>query len=237
MSPPGTPAGSRLRTRSRTTRRNGTPASRTRAPSPAPRARAPAPAPSRPRPPHPRRRPKARTPRPHPTADAPQRHTDRPASQKPPRRAPRQAAARPASPCDAACAAPRHPRVNQSSITDRIRPQLRSRPTRRRTLRRRHRVRQRLAHRPSMHPMTPRKRPDRQLLPRKIAPDRLELLHSAHSFQPPHRAQQERAASGSDRTEVGPLQTSTVGPDQMSTLTQTDSLGVPWPSKHRTHSA
>ncbi len=32
------------------------------------------------------------------------------------------------------------------------------------------------------------------------------------------KAQQERAASGSDRTEVGPLQTSTLGPDQMSTL-------------------
>jgi hypothetical protein len=82
----------------------------------------------------------------------------------------------------------------------------------------RHRVRQRLAHRPPMHPMTPRQRPDRQLLPREIAPYRLELLHSAHSFQPSAPRSTKRPASSSDRTEVGPVQTSTVGPVRMSTL-------------------
>jgi hypothetical protein len=80
----------------------------------------------------------------------------------------------------------RHLQTHAQPLLDHrpIPPQPRRRPTTRRPLRRRHRRLQSLAHRPTMNPMTPRQRPDRQLLPRKIAPDRLELLHSAHSFRP-----------------------------------------------------
>ena len=99
------------------------------------------------------------------------------------------------------------------------RPQLRSRPRHRRALGRRHSGLQRLAHRPPMHTVTPRQLPDRQPLPRLIAPDRLELLHSRHSFRPFASRSTKREPNGSDRTEVGPVQASTVGPDEASTPT------------------
>jgi hypothetical protein len=72
------------------------------------------------------------------------------------------------------------PLVDQRPIP----PQPRRRPSGGRPLWRRHRIGQRMAHRPPMNPMTPRQRPDRQTLPREITPDRLELLHSAHSLRP-----------------------------------------------------
>src|SRR5581483_5398460 len=59
-----------------------------------------------------------------------------------------------------------------------IRAQLRRRAPLRLLTRRRHGRGQRLPHRPSMHPVALRQRPDRQPLPLAITPDLLELLHS-----------------------------------------------------------
>ena len=56
--------------------------------------------------------------------------------------------------------------------------ELRRPTTHRRPLRRRHRRHKRLPDRPAVDPVPPRQRPDRQPLPRVIAPDQLELLHS-----------------------------------------------------------
>ena len=99
-----------------------------------------------------------------------------------------------------------------------IRPQLRRRPRLRRTLRRRDRRLQRLPDRPPMHPVTLRQLPDRQPLARVIAPDLLELLHSAHySFRTFQSRLTKREPKSSGRTEVGPVQASTVGPVQTST--------------------
>ena len=104
------------------------------------------------------------------------------------------------------------------SITARYAAELRCRPRLRRPIRRRHRRLQRLPDRPPMHPMPARQLPDRQFLPRVIAPDRLELLHSSHdSFRPLAWCSTEHPTSGPDRTEVGPLQASTPGPRQTST--------------------
>jgi len=98
------------------------------------------------------------------------------------------------------------------------RAELGRRPRRRRPLRRRHRRLQRLPHRPPVHAMAPRQRPDRQPLPRVIAPDLLELLHSRHSFWAFRLALNKSATrQGSARTEVGPVQASTAGPVQTST--------------------
>ena len=67
----------------------------------------------------------------------------------------------------------------QPAVDDRPeRAELRRRTTLRRPLRRRDRRLQRLPDRPAMHPVALRQPPDRQALPRVIAPDLLKLLHS-----------------------------------------------------------
>jgi len=58
-----------------------------------------------------------------------------------------------------------------------IRTELRRRPAHRHATRGRQRRRERLTHRTTMHPVTLRKRPNRQRLPISVPSDLLELLH------------------------------------------------------------
>ena len=118
---------------------------------------------------------------------------------------------------------PRRLTVREQDLVDHlpIRSQLRCRPDLRRALRRRDRGLQRLPDRPAMHPVALRQLADRQLLPRVIAPDLLELLHPRHcSFRTFRSRSTKREPNGSGRTEVGPVQASTVGPVPTSTPTE-----------------
>ena len=107
----------------------------------------------------------------------------------------------------------------EPAVDDRpVGPEPRRRPVPRRSLRRRHRRLRRLADGTAVDAMPPRRLTYRHSPSRMVAPDLLELLHSRHSLPTSaSRAPSERSASVAVRTEVGPVQASTVGPVETST--------------------